>query len=280
MTVYTRTESAPRQTSRGRYYVALLIAGISLVSYFFNTSDNPITGKSQRVGMSTSEEVAMGLQASPALAEQFGGLDSDSAARERVDRIGVMLVERNLKGEVPYNFDFHLLADPSVINAFALPGGQVFITRALYDRLKTDGQLAGVLAHEIGHVIERHSAQQFAKGQLATGITTAVGVASYDPNNPRSAQAAQIAAVVAQVVTMRFGRQAELESDGWGVKLAAGAGYNPLAMIEVMNILEQSSNNRQPEFLSTHPDPGNRREHLQRVVQNEFPDGLPEGLHN
>jgi beta-barrel assembly-enhancing protease len=105
----------------------------------------------------------------------------------------------------PYQYAFHLLADPQTVNAFALPGGQVFITRALYDQLQTDGELASILGHETGHVVARHSAEQIAKAQLTEGLTGAAVIAACDPNSPNGCVAAsQMAAIVGQLINWNF----------------------------------------------------------------------------
>ena len=115
----------------------------------------------------------MGLQAAPEMESQFGGLDPSQSDQQRVEQIGQHIVQSSPAGETPYQYEYHLLADAQTVNAFALPGGQVFITRALYDRLESDGELAGVLGHETGHVVARHSADQLAKAQLTQGLTGA-----------------------------------------------------------------------------------------------------------
>jgi beta-barrel assembly-enhancing protease len=188
-----------------------------------------------------------------------------------VKQLLIRLEKRNQT--LPYRFHFHLLADQQTVNAFALPGGQIFITEALYERLTHRGQLVGVLAHEIGHVLERHSAQQMAQGQLFAGISSAAGVAAGDVSGERAAQ------MVAGLVGMRYGRHHELESDRWGVELMVLAGYDPVHLLELMDILESASGGgRQPEFLSTHPLPANRKDYIERVVAEVFPYGKPEGL--
>lgn len=263
-----------------RFVIAVVIAGFAIVTYFMRSSPNPVTGQTQRVALSIDQEIALGLQAAPEMARQFGGLHPDAAAQTRVDRIGRRLLDTlEGKGE-PYKFEFHLLADPATINAFALPGGQVFITDALYDRLDTDGQLAGVLGHEIGHVIERHGAEHLAKAQLTQGLTGAAVIAASDPENPSSRAAAAMAVVVGQLVNLKYGRDDELESDRWGVELMAAAGYDPRAQIRVMEVLREASEGRSgpPEFLSTHPDPGNRIERLKAIIAERWPNGLPGGL--
>ena len=266
--------------SRSRLWMALVIAVISVVGYFGKTAFNPITQEKQHVaGITPEQEVALGLQAAPEMVQQFGGLDPDSEAQARVRRIGERLVSRTAAGRSPYHFEFHLLDDPETINAFALPGGQVFITEGLLRRLQTDGQLAGVLGHETGHVVGRHGAEHIAKQQLTEGLTGAAVLATYDPNNPSSRNSAAVAAMIGQLVGMRFGRQDELEADELGVRFASEAGYDPRSMIGLMKILDQSSQGgRPPEFFSTHPNPENRIQRIQAAIQERYPDGVPAGL--
>jgi predicted Zn-dependent protease len=128
-----------------RLVIAALFAGFSLITYFSSQQENPVTGETQYVDITTEQEIILGLEAAPEIAQEFGGLDADTNAQNQVDTIGFHIVENSPAGSSPYQFDFHLLADSETINAFALPGGQVFITRALFDRLSTEGELAGVL---------------------------------------------------------------------------------------------------------------------------------------
>lgn len=253
----------------GRLVIAALLAGFSLITYFSSRQDNPVTGETQYVDITAEQEIILGLEAAPEMAREFGGLDADSGAQALVDQVGFHIVENSPAGSSPYEFDFHLLADPETINAFALPGGQIFITRALFDRFTTEGQLAGVLGHEIGHVVGRHSAEHIAKAKLTEGLTGAAVIASYDPENPSSAQVAQIAVLVGQLVNMKFGREDELESDFLGVCFIDDAGYDPQELVGVMQILAESRQGAEPpEFFSTHPNPENRIEHIQQAIQN------------
>ena len=217
--MYYRTSPTLRRGSScsGRLIMAGAIALFSIISYFGSKQDNPVTGETQYINISTDQEIALGLQAAPQMEQEFGGEDANATDQAKVDEIGNQIVQNSPAGSTPYQFDFHLLADPQTVNAFALPGGQVFITRALYDQLQTEGELAGVLGHEIGHVVARHSAEQIAKTQLTEGLTGAAVIATYDPNNPASANSAQVAALVGQLITLKFSRDDELEADRLGV---------------------------------------------------------------
>ena len=268
---------------RSQFPTRLLIAGvialISIISYVSTRSTNELTGEKQHVTMTVDQEIGMGLQALPQMESQYGGESSDEEGRALVTAVGGRLVQHSVAAKSRYQFRFHLLADPETINAFALPGGQVFITEGLFKRLKTEGQLAGVLGHEIGHVIERHSAQQLAKTQLTEGLTGAAVIASYDPDNPRSRETAAVAAAIGQLVSLRYSRGDELQADEWGVKLTAAAGYDPRAMLGVMEVLEAASHGASPpEFFSTHPNPEHRLVKIKQLIAKQFPDGVPEGL--
>jgi predicted Zn-dependent protease len=253
----------------GRLLVAAAVAIFSLISYFSLRQDNPVTGETQHIDITVDQEIALGLQAAPEMAEQFGGLDPDPNVQALVDNIGNHIVSQSPAGSTEYEYDFHVLNDDQTINAFALPGGQIFITRGLMDQLNAEGELGGVLGHEIGHVVARHSAEQIAKTQLTQGLTGAVVIASYDPNNPASMRTAQVAMVVGQLVNMRFGREDELEADFLGVCFIDDAGYDPSDLIAVMQVLAQASQGQAPpEFFSTHPNPERRVERIQQAIQN------------
>jgi len=251
--------------NRGGAKVKLLIgAAIALFALFKYCSSaeiNPYTGKKQHISISPKQEIAIGLSSAPQMAQQHGGLHPNNNAQLLVDKIGKELVDNSIARESGYPFEFHLLRDDRTINAFALPGGQVFITFALFNKLKNKDQLAGVLGHEIGHVIGRHSAARMAKQDLTQGLLSGASV-GFDPST------AQGMAGIANVINMKYGRGDELESDEIGVKLMLDAGYNPESLIGVMQILKAAAGpNRTPEFQSTHPDPENRIEKIKSAIR-------------
>lgn len=266
--------------SKGRIIIALIIAAISVISYFASSEFNPITDETQQVALSEEEEVALGLQAAPEMAQQHGGLHPDESLQTYLDQVCQRVISDSEASETEWPFECHLLVDPELVNAFALPGGQLFITAALFNQLETEGQLAAVMAHEIGHVVGRHAAEQLAEQQLAQGLSGAAVVAAYDPDNPNSGlTTAQLAALISGLVNLRYGREDELQSDRLGVQFMTEAGYDPRAMVSLMEILAASSEgNRPPEFFSTHPNPENRIERIWEAIDSEFPQGVPEGL--
>ncbi len=258
-----------------RLIIGGLFALFGLFSYYTNTNVNPVTGEKQRVQLSPDQEVVLGLQARDEMAAQHGGLYPDPALQKYVDAVGERLIQQTSVRNAPYPFEFHLLKDPQTINAFALPGGQVFLTAALLARLNNEAQLAGVLGHEIAHVIGRHGAEHMAKQQLGVALVNAVGVAATDEYGGGRGAAA-MAQAVNQLVGLNYGRDDELESDRLGLDFMVQAGYNPNGILGLMEVLGSTrSGGEPPEFFSTHPNPGNRLEVLQGMIQETFPNGVP-----
>ncbi len=255
--------------SNPRILIAILFIGGAIAKYYLGTTteENPFTGRVQKLAaeMDTpEEEMAMGLASAPRMIQEFGGEHTDAEARALVQRVGQRLVESTKVRDTAYKFRFTLLRDPQTINAFALPGGQIFITAALFKALESEDQLAGVLGHEIGHVVGRHSTQQMAKTGLIQGIAQGAGVAMSDGQGSGGMQIAQM---VGNMLTMKYGREDEYESDALGVEFMIQSGYNPEAMIGVMDILKKASGGgSRPEITSTHPDPGNRAEHIREQI--------------
>lgn len=241
-----------------RIFIGLAIVAFALIQRCNNTEVNPYTGRSQHITMNSDQEIAIGLESAPQMAQQHGGLYPDERMQSFVDAIGFKLVENSIARETPYKFQFHLLADDQTINAFALPGGQCFITYALFKQLN-EAQLAGVLGHEIGHVIGRHSAERIAESNTWKTATMGATVGAGDLGN--------IVGGIGQTTLLKNGRGDELESDELGVLLMIQSGYDPYQMIEVMKILKSAAGpNRVPEFQSSHPDPENRIEKIKEAI--------------
>lgn len=160
------------------------------------------------------------------MAQRYGGLSSDQQAQQRVDRICHDLVEKTEARRSPYDFDCHLLADARTVDAFALPGGQVFITTGLLARSPSDAALAGVLGHEIGHVLARHGTERIAGLRIAPGLNGAAVLAEYNPADPASRRKAAVAALIGQLIDLRFSPREEAEAGRIGARLAAEAGYS------------------------------------------------------
>jgi predicted Zn-dependent protease len=258
-----------------RLLIGIIIAIVSVVSYLTHVSVNPVTGEKQHLSMTPEQETQLGLQSAPQMSAEMGGdVPWSDPEAEEVRYIGKRIWSQSDAARSPYQYTYHLLNDTNTVNAFALPGGQVFITRALYDDLSDEAELAGVLGHETGHVVERHSAQQVEKSQLGSGLVTAVAVGSQHTITNTMA-----AGVVDQMLQLKFSREDESQADECGVRFMAQAGFDPRAMIDVMNVLmQQTKGGREPEFLVTHPYPENRIVAIRAQLKQEYPDGVPGGL--
>jgi predicted Zn-dependent protease len=259
-----------------RLIMAAIMVVVGLFSYYGSRQKNPITGRTQAIALNPQQEVALGLRTAPQMAGKFGGEDRDQAIQARVRAVGEKLVRSSAAASTPYRFQFTALADARTINAFALPGGPIFITRGLLDRLTNEAQLAGVLGHEIGHVVGRHSAEKLAQSKLGQTIVGAVGVATSDRGRGGLGQVA--AAMVNQMVQLKYSREDELQSDTLGVRFMSDGGYDPRALIDVMDILAKAGGGRQSEFTSSHPNPGNRSEVIKKEIATRFPGGVPATL--
>lgn len=261
---------------KGRLLIAAFIAIIGIFMFMSRTEENPITGEKQHVAISPEQEIRLGLESAPEMSREMGGeLPINDPRSVEVEKIGQLLVSSSVAGKSPWKFDFHLLADSETVNAFALPGGQIFITLGLFDKLENEAQLAGVLGHEIGHVIERHSAQQMAKNQLGQSLIVAVAAGSSQERNSM-----MIASVVNQMIQMRYGRHDESQSDIWGLKLMEKAGFDPRAMVEVMQVLKAAGGHggRGVELFQSHPNPDLRIEQINAYLkENPPPPGLSNG---
>jgi beta-barrel assembly-enhancing protease len=251
--------------SRWRLIIALVLAVGGLVTYLGTRSVNPVTGEVQHVSLTPTQEIALGVQSAPQMAAQFGGEMADPAIQQYVESVGQSVVQKSEASKSPYQFKFHVLADPKTLNAFALPGGQIFVTWGLLSKLTNEAQVAGVLGHEVFHVVGRHSAEQMAKQGLTQSLAGAAVMATSDSTGT-AARNAMIAQAVSQMINLRYGREDELEADQHGVEYMRVADYDPQGMVQMMEILERSGGTRPPEFFSSHPSPEHRLAILQKLA--------------
>lgn len=213
---------------------------------------NPVTGKRQMSLLSEADELAIGQQQDVEIRREMGVYD-DPALQRYVEDIGQALARVSHRPTLPWSFT---IVDNPAVNAFALPGGYVYLTRGLLAYLNDESQLAGVLGHEIAHVTARHAAQAYTR-QAQAGI----GLAILGIFVPSTQPFTDLGAAGLSVLFLRHGREAELEADRLGVEYASGAGFDPsgvprfLATLARVNAL---SDRGVPNWLSTHPDPGSR----------------------
>ncbi|MBY0308521.1 MAG: M48 family metalloprotease [Phycisphaerales bacterium] len=259
-----------KTTARSALAPAALLAALALSA----CQTNPATGRSQLFAISRSQEIEMGTSAMPSMISENGGKVNSAAAQAYVAGIGRSLAAQTEADNPGLPWEFTLLDTPEV-NAFAMPGGKVFVARGLAEKLTNEAQLAGVLGHEIGHVTARHISSQIAK-QTGVQVGAAIlgaGVAAVagQKNQTTAAAAGTLITVGGQLVTLRFSRDQEAEADHLGLRYMAKLNYDPAAMDQVMVVLEQEmGSGRQPELLSTHPDPANRRKNIAQELRTAY----------
>lgn len=244
-----------------RWLPTLAVAGV-LGAGCTGCATNPATGDRELSLISESSEIQMGQEADPQIVAQFGLYDDESLQRY-VSNLGQELAAVGERPELPWTF--RVLDDPTV-NAFAVPGGFVYITRGILSHLSSEAELAGVLGHEVGHITAKHSVNQMSKAQL-TQLGLGLGMIFV----PEVAALGDVAGVGLQLLFLKYGRDDELQADRLGVRYMVRTDYQPRELANVMAMLDrtsriQESSGRIPEWLSTHPDPGNRVEQIQAEI--------------
>ena len=249
-------------------------AALSLVLLFGSTqcSVNPATGQRELSLVSEAQEIAMGREADPAIVAQFG-LYPDDDLQRYVQDLGQRLAAESERPHLPWTF--RVLDDP-LVNAFALPGGFIYVTRGIMAHLDSEAELVGVLGHEIGHVTARHGASQMSKAMLAN-----IGFGLSAVLAPEATQAfGGLAQGLAGLLFLKYGRDDEKQADALGVRYALRTGHDPRELIDVFETLGRVSAaagaGGMPAWASTHPAPENRAVLInQRVAQLNQPlDGL------
>ncbi len=242
----------PTRDVRGR--VALFILGLALLTAFLvSCATNPVTGRRELSFVSADQELAIGRDGYAATVAEYG-LYNDPKLAAYVDSIGQKLAKVSELPTLPWHFT--VLDDP-IVNAFAMPGGYIYITRGILAHLGSEAQLAGVLGHEIGHVTARHSAKQLTQQQLA-GLGLGLAGAFSESFRQYSGTAQQALGLL----LLKYGRDDENQSDELGVRYSAAAGWDPREMPNTYQTLQRISaraGQRLPVYLSTHPDPGDRQ---------------------
>lgn len=242
-------------------------------------STNPATGRQTLTLMGWDWEQQVGLEAGPQMTAEFGGATPDPAAQAYVQEVGRKLTDAALKqayADVPTMQWSYTLLDSQVLNAFALPGGQVYISRGLAEKLENEAQMAGVLGHEVGHVMARHGNQRITQAiglnALLVAGAVAVGVADEDSTFRKYGQYGVPAlAVGGNVVMLSYGRDQEIEADALGMQYMAASGWDPAAQRRVMQILGEMSGPRStPEWLSTHPTSETRVRRIDELLRGVF----------
>jgi predicted Zn-dependent protease len=222
---------------------------------------NPATGQKELALVSESQEIQMGLSADPSIVTSMG-LDPDSGRQGYVRALGMRLASTSERPNLPWTF--RVIDDP-VVNAFAIPGGHIYITRGIMAHLNSEAELAGVMGHEIGHVTARHSVQQMSRQQIAQ-----MGLVVGTVIEPKLQRYAGAASQSLGLLFLKFSRDDESQADYLGYRYMRRQRYDGRQMAQVFTLLDRvtqaSGDGRIPDWLATHPNPGNRLEAIQRDI--------------
>ena len=245
------------------------VVALALAAALANCATNPVTGNPNFVTVSEAQEVAIGRGEDPKVRQHYGVYDN-AALQQYVSEVGRRLARASHRPELEYQF---LVVDSAEVNAFALPGGYVYITRGLMAYLGSEAELAAVLGHELGHVTARHSVQQ-----LSAATATSVGAAVLQIFVPqaRGVIGDSVVNLLGNALLSGYGREHELEADRLGAEYLARTGYDPQAMVGVVAVLkiqelfdaevaqqEGRAPRRYHGVFASHPDNDTR---LQQVV--------------
>jgi predicted Zn-dependent protease len=237
---------------------------------------NPATGEREFSLMSEAQEIAIGQEMDPQITAEMG-LYEDPELQRYVSTIGTQLAASSERPNLPWKFT---VVDSPAINAFAIPGGFIYLTRGIMPFLQDEAQLAGVLGHEIGHVTARHSAQQYSR---ATGAQ--LGLLLGGIFVPAVQQFGGLAQTGLGLLFLKYGRDDELQADSLGTRYTARNNWNPAGVAGMLNTLDRigavSDEERQrvPNWLATHPPPVDRVERVQAAIEAaraEFPNAQVE----
>lgn len=239
-------------------------------------STNPATGRMQFNLISEDHEISLGMQAAPQFLQEYGGPVQQQQVIRHVRQMGQKLAASSERPHLPW--EFHV-PNSDVINAFALPGGKVFVTRGMLARMENDAQLAGVLGHEIGHVTAQHVNQRMSQALVVAGVATGLGAAGAATDRDYLTVLGAGAGAAGGVYLLKFGRDQESEADALGVRYMTQHGYNPWGQVQVMQILQREMGDGRggPEFLSTHPYPETRIERLTKLIHEQYPQASQRG---
>ena len=234
----------------------VIVVCIMLVSYLAGCATNPVTGESELQILGPDWEASAGREAAAEVEKEFPSSNINPQLQSYVDSVGQKIAAVSHTPQL--NFSFKVI-DHESVNAFALPGGYIFITTGMLKELNTEAQLAGICAHEAIHVTARHAAARISQQTVVNTVFTLV-------SSEKTAGAVQVGRIVNNLTQLSFSREDEREADLYGLDYLVKAGYTPFGMVETMEILQKQGGSRPIEFFSTHPNPENRIGLIQQQI--------------
>jgi predicted Zn-dependent protease len=222
---------------------------------------NPITGDEELMFFSPEKDIALGHQYAPQIERALGGRIPEENLQRYVNQIGQRIARVCHRPDLAYHFT---AVEEEMENAFAVPGGYIYITKGLLRALKSEAQLAAILAHEVGHVVARDTMAAISRQIGMAALVTAVRVSGV------SGRAARGADFIAAVLSLQYTRDDEREADLVGLSYMIQAGYDPNGMVETMQILQELQTIRPVEFFSSHPNPESRLAYLRERIARRY----------
>jgi predicted Zn-dependent protease len=224
---------------------------------------NPVTGERELALMSEAQEISMGQEADAQIKAEMG-IYNDPALQRYVSDIGLRMAKISERPNLPWQFT---VVDQPAVNAFALPGGFIYITRGILPFLDNEAELAGVIGHEIGHVTARHSVQQYTRS-----LGGQIGLVGLGIFVPAARPFGQLSETALGLLFLRYGREDEMQSDQLGARYAVAGGWDPAGvpgMLSTLGRLDEAAGDRKgvPNWLSTHPEPLARVDEIRPMVE-------------
>lgn len=249
-------------------HLIIMSCAALLGALFTGCAENPATGEKQLRLISREQEIAMGQEAAPQFEQEFGGEVQSSELQQYVGNIGQRLAAVSDRPDMPWEFT---VVRSDVPNAFALPGGKVFVTAGLMRRMEDEGELAAVLAHEIGHVAALHNVQQLQTQMGASVLAQLAGVVIGGEKGQAAEAGAQIAS---NMLLLKYSREDEYQADEIGIRYLARANRNPYGMVDLLTTLQELSESepsRIENMFQTHPLTSERIERAREIAQELYP---------
>ncbi len=265
-------------TSRRRVLGCVVLVGL-LAAGSAGCATNPVTGERKFMLLEPEQDAEIGRAAGPELAKEFGGPYADPVVQKYVEAVGARVAVQAKEVGYPYEYSFTVL-DSDVVNAFALPGGPIYVTRGLLFAMEDESQLAAVLSHEATHVAARHSAHQLSRELGAGFILSVLGAIAGKGDSGGGTSygyAKDVAKLVGALARLRYSRQQETEADLYGLDFLRRAGYQPMGMVDLMEVFqqrEQETGGGGLEFFRTHPSPKNRIADIRSKIRAAYPGAM------
>jgi predicted Zn-dependent protease len=242
---------------------ALISLGLLCSLAFTGCATNPITGQSELMLIPEEQDIAIGRQYAPEVTRQMGGKIAQQELQNYINSVGQRIDAVCQKPGWQYQY---IALNDKTANAFALPGGYVFITKGMLEKLSSEAQLAAILSHETAHIVARHSSAQMSR---QIGIEILLSAVTSESTSEGVLTAANLGS---QIIGLGYSREQESQADLAGIEYMVKAGYNPYGMLETMQMLQEQNAVRPMEFFSTHPSPENRIAEIYEYILQKYPN--------